>query len=946
MNPIYKFSLAIKKDSTTNLFNPKTVTREYYVNWITGELSFEVNYISSDFISVNPNSIYKGLKSDNSNYEFRCLAFYRSDKTFISGLQYSTNFTTPANTYYVRVTYRLTDIIENCGLFIGAINTFEYYDSYITKNVIPNYKDDLAKEYGLETGQRFYRVTLSGKFSFIRDEYDYIVSQPFETEFLFIVEKSDDGGATWVEYYRGKFMKTDCKFDDDNKKIVASMDTLDEYLDVMAGLEKEYNLTKLAPQIMPLIIRKRPLIQIYMPGDSVVSCFLGGTYWEQDANAVSDLTALVNTYHFALCNKLREINITVSGTPVAANGLYVGGVNKTTGYGTLYPNTNNGYRLTIGSFVYDDGMGGTYSQDECRIIRISDSAVMFSAVMPGAENADFTLAAVTGTGTAAAELATYNVYARYLLDVDTIQGLNTYALPTDDIVENNRNYRRAIGYAIDVGYISNNESTTPTEWGLKDNGKYFSKPYSIYSQEFFPIARSTWRYASLWFGFYMMDWLFEQDGRKPYILRDTYPIGSAIKVLLAQFAPDITHEETAEYSQFLYGDINPITYQKFKVLISQKSNVLVGNYDQPAQKDPITLQQITNMLRDCFRCFWYIEDGKFKIEHIEFFRNGGTYSGTPIIGTDLTVLENVKNAKKWGFKTSAYDYDKADLAERYQFAWSDDVTPSFTGVPIEILSKYVSAGKIENVTVGGFTTDIDYMILNPGEISNDGFALFAAVPADALLETDAGSYFGGGSAASGQYGDKKYRLNTLLNGKVANLIGSTYADTAGSIDIVFFDSSNNQIAQTRINILAGQNDLDRDLTIPENAYYIGYKSVVIPFSYSTYYMYVAGNWELPFVTRSFGDSEYIMQNGYMSWVTLQPNYYMYDLPATHVKINETETYALGIEKKKKQTVEYPSIDDPDPLHLVKTYIGNGQIDKISINLHSRMNKITLKYDTE
>ncbi len=810
------------------------------------------------------------------------------------------------------------------------------------QTVNPNYKDDLAKEYGLETGQRFYRVTLSGKFSFIRDEYDYIVSQPFEMEFLFIVEKSDDGGATWVEYYRGKFMKTDCTFDDDNKKIVASMDTLDEYLDVMAGLEKEYNLTKLAPQIMPLIIRKRPLIQIYMPGDSVVSCFLGGTYWEQDANAVSDLTALVNTYHFALCNKLREINITVSGAPVAANGLYVGGVNKTTGYGTLYPNTNNGYRLTIGSFTYDDGMGGTYSQDECRIIRVSDSAVMFSAVMPGAENADFTLAAVTGTGTAAAELATYNVYARYLLDVDTIQGLNTYTLPTDDIVENNRNYRRAIGYAIDVGYISNNESTTPTEWGLKDNGKYFAKPYSIYSQEFFPIARSTWRYASLWFGFYMMDWLFEQEGRKPYILRDTYPIGSAIKVLLAQFAPDITHEETAEYSQFLYGDINPITYQKFKVLISQKSNVLVGNYDQPAQKAPITLLQITNMLRDCFRCFWYIEDGKFKIEHIEFFRNGGTYSGTPIIGTDLTVLENVKNAKKWGFKTSAYDYDKADLAERYQFAWSDDVTPSFTGVPIEILSKYVSAGKIENVTVGGFTTDVDYMILNPGQISNDGFALFAAVEADILL--DKPDYFGNISEGTNGYTTPKYKISDVVNG-AGKINFTSVGSVAGTCYVCFFNGATLVSQQSPFAVTTTETEFNLTVNVPAGVDTVAF-NVVGHVTINLFSLIMTGKYELPFVTRSFGDSEYIMQNGYMSWVTLQPNYYMYDLPASHVKINETETYALGIEKKKKQTVEFPSIDDPNPLHLVKTYIGNGQIDKISINLHSRMNKITLKYDTE
>ena len=69
-----------------------------------------------------------------------------------------------------------------------------------------------------------------------------------------------------------------------------------------------------------------------------------------------------------------------------------------------------------------------------------------------------------------ADMKSYNIYARYLCDVEKIDDLNTYPLPADDIVDNNRNYRRAIGYAIDVAFISNNFSDTPTEWGLADNG--------------------------------------------------------------------------------------------------------------------------------------------------------------------------------------------------------------------------------------------------------------------------------------------------------------------------------------------------------------------------------------------------------------------------------------------------------------------------------------------
>ena len=55
----------------------------------------------------------------------------------------------------------------------------------------------------------------------------------------------------------------------------------------------------------------------------------------------------------------------------------------------------------------------------------------------------------------------------------------------------------------------------------------------------------------------------------------------------------------------------------------------------------------------------------------------------------------------------------------------------------------------------------------------------------------------------------------------------------------------------------------------------------------------------------------------------------------------------GLERKKKQTLNFPAgTTDPNPMQLVKTYIGNGQVDKLSVNLCCRNIKATLKYDTE
>lgn len=714
--------------------------------------------------------------------------------------------------------------------------------------VNPDYKDDLSLDYELETSQRFYRAKLSGKITFVRGDYDIINNAPFESEFYFYIEKSDDWGQTYNQYYKAKFMKTDCTINDDDKLITVQPETIDEYNDVLAGLEKEYNLIELAPDIEFLTIRKRPLIQMYVPGDNIVSCFLGGTNWEQDANVVTDQNELVNTYYFSLCNILKEITITGTGTPLGATGLYSGRMNSNAEQnqfeGNLYSSQQNIYYIYISQTKYE---GTPFGSVLVEIRRIEDNVALFryTRIDNGQpfDNLEFDLTAVPGSGASFslhADMISYNVYARYLCDVDTIDSLTTYPIPIDDIVSNNRNYKRVIGYAVEVAYISNNYSDTPTEYGLADNGKYFAPPSSLFGAVFYPIARSTWRYSSLWFSFSLFDWILEEKARKAYTLRDAFTLSSCINVLLKEIAPGITHEATPDYSHFLYDPTNPISGQSFKLLISQKSNIINGEYQTPAQKAPITLQQIMTMLKNIYKCYWYIEDGKFKIEQVNWFRNGGSYDSTPIIDYDLTELENIRNGKKWAFGTSEYSFDKVDMPERYQFEWMDDVTIPFEGLPIQITSKYVTAGKIEEINISNFTSDIDLMLLNPGEISSDGFALFAAV-------TPSGG----------------------------------------------------------------------------------------------------GQLELPFTRQTVDNIEYFLQNGYLAYINIQPMYWVWDMPARQFVINNENEVAFSIERKKKQTLNFPAgLAEPNPMQLIKTYIGNGQVDKLSVNLCSRNIKATLKYDTE
>ena len=725
----------------------------------------------------------------------------------------------------------------------------------------PIYSDDLTLDYELETNQRFYRAKLSGKFTFVRQDYALIMAASFDSTYFLYIEKSDDFGATWAQYHKAMFMRTDCTINVDDQFISVQPQTIDQYNDVLAGLEKEYNLISLAPEIRRITLQKRPLIQIYIPGENVVSCFLGGLSWEQDANPIEDISELENTYYFAKITNVAAITLSKS-TPSntteeqfiynnpwidEAVGTYVGEltgnykfVNQETGYYLqarnpgkngdyiLYnaqgevladtPTYTNPNPIVFGSnFRFEYGYVSGY-EEESGAEMYSQFAFLYQKV--GVE---------------------IPIMGRYLLDVPTIAGLSTYVLPTDDIVGNNRNYRRAIGYAVSGTIVlSTNFSDNPTEYGLADNGKYYLPPYSIYGQKFYPISRTQWGNYSIWFAFHVLDEILEKQGRKPYILRDSYPVSSVISVLLQQFAPGIIHEPEPEYSRFLYRDENPITGYEFRLFVSPKSNVLVGDYQTPVQKAPATLKQFLDMLRNTFQLYWHIEGNKLCIEHISFYRNGGSYDRNPVIGYDLTDLENIRNGKKWAFGTSEYTFDKQGMPERYQFSWGDNVTDVFEGQPIQIVSKYVQPGKIEEINIAGFNPDIDLMLLNPEAMSQDGFALLAAV-----------------------------------------------------------------------------------------------------------YNYENQQYELPFVRRDVDNVTYFLQNGYLAMVNLQPQYWLYDMPAKNLIVNGVQVWAYGIQRQKTQSLSFPvGNDDPDLMRLVKTYIGNGQIEKLSINLSSRIAKATLKYDTE
>ena len=616
------------------------------------------------------------------------------------------------------------------------------YKFYISKNnsdkveVRPHYKE-LNKKYAKESGQEFFRISLDGKINLFGDDYEIINQSSIEDQLIFIVDKYNNTSKKWVEYYRGEFSKTDCKFDHDKKKCELKTTAIDGYTEVMNKYENAYDLIKLAPEISKINLHKRSLMQVYIGGANSISNFFGGIYWEDDVNeAIDDHDTLVNKYYFSYIKAGNEFYVRGAGIS-DVNGVYAG----TNGYWSCW----NGYTCYMGT---DTPMTKAYIY----IKRNSDGTVLYQSVKQwmftnagncyiGRENIEMVNVSNPSDKFTIESPFLYNIYQRLLCDVDTVsdsEGVkNTYDLPLDDFVTDNRNYKKCIGLNGGLFFCTSRTVTEPTKYGLNDYGEYFTNefiPASAGIGRPLPISKNSWANASLWYVYDSYYEYFEERLRKQYTLKDSYSIGAAIKAILKKIDPNITHEPTSEYSQFLYGSSNPLGMERFYVYITQKTNILKGDYDRPAQKAEASLEELMKMLRDCFRCYWYIEDNKFKIEHIYFFMNGGSYSGKSNYQLDFTKLTDQFNKKLSSYFQSEIEYDKSDLNQRYEFAWMDDVTDLFGGNTIDVKSNYIQKDKTEEINIGQFSSDVDYMLFNPSNFSEDGFALLCPVKNGSTLE--------------------------------------------------------------------------------------------------------------------------------------------------------------------------------------------------------------------
>lgn len=854
----------------------------------------------------------------------------------------------------------------------------------------PYYKDDLSLDTERESSRWFFRSKLSGKLKFIRDDFDYIDRQPLSTTFQLRIERRNATG--WAEYYRGRFFKTDCEFDRDNRIVTVVVDSQDNYVDILKNYDSEENLIPLAPDSVSVKTFVRPLLEVYLVqngvGSDKLSVFQGNHVWEKETNdSPSDENTLKNTYHFAAGRNVGIANVVYGGgnwTILEINnysGTYTLKRGSAEGKNRFYVNTRSLYCLkeintssypTLYLYAYnpttdsEEGdmiVGGwVFSRDKILIYRKS-SATDFLVV----------------------NTLSSKIYQRVISAV----GKDNQRRSDSDITDTSlKVYPFAIteNTAYEV-IVSNEVSSEPTEWGRAENGGYFVRPANA-DQSFFPVFQSRWATISYWMQLTLTESTVDLENTpanlKEWVINDCYDIGNVIKVLLQKFAPEIKHEPLPEYSEFLYfaGDAThsdlykpfptkPTSVPNFRLMICPKSNLLSVNYDKPAQIAKTSLQSIFNMLRDVYRLYWYIDDNKrLHIEHLQWFLNGGSYAGTGSASVDLTKIFDPRTRKAWSFGTDNWNYDKGELPDRFEFEWPEDAGAVFNGYPIEVKAPFVTDGKKEQVTVGSFMADIDTMLYNSGSVSSDGFVLLAANDKFFGQSAQTSGWMKNDGTVEEPYSGSAHRT---YDASAQNLAGQTVKIRCwGSKTYpgcVCLDADRN-VLQCYLNTTSEMTFMqNKQVLIPSDTKYIvlnyangmGMTGPITTSRLSSLYQTqsnpLACVWN---GSNLIPDHFYYqgrnanVQNFWASFLYVAPKFYVYDLPSDDCVINNgEETFGpeapiavQSISKALKQQIDIPSPLAPriNPYQLVRTALGDGMVEKISLNLSSDKAEVQLKYE--
>ena len=511
--------------------------------------------------------------------------------------------------------------------------------------------------------------------------------------------------------------------------------------------------------------------------------------------------------------------------------------------------------------------------------------------------------------------------------------------------------------------------------------QYYAPPDD--EHDYIPLAEDNWNYGSLWYTIEpsIPNGLLDPAKFGSFRWTRCWTIGTCIQFLLQRITDGkVVFAESPDYSQFLYGNPNPVEgHEPFQWLVTQKSNVMrPSTGGASAARCPVKLEWFFELLRNAFNCYYWFEkrnDGRydFRIEHVEYFRRGGAYNGDLADQLNLTRLKPVRNflrngqpAKRYADQTNRYTFDLDGMVEKYTYSWQGDGGgDDFKGNPMYFRAGWIEKGSSDDRQVDNIFADLGWLMLNAGtdtasSKNYDGLFIFGGYqPYDTTLwlSPEVNNTWKEHEAPLAQYlvlaEGQSFRIGcdvwmTIPQGETVYL---KYERVENPISIPVKELIGTGYPQVLT--------VDEGRTFPED-----YRLMVqFPVNYSDITIHRiharSGNvYRVPNVDNKLRENTYL-QNGVLAWPWLQCEYLHYDIPAakwTYLKDEYTDNPDLvwetdgTIKMVKKQDLAVVPVPDANTeqditgIMGIKTGLGTGIIDNAKINLSSRNAEMTIIYD--
>lgn len=844
-------------------------------------------------------------------------------------------------------------------------------DTTATRTCFPLHGDDLAISIDREQDEWYYTRNLDGKLVFKRDDYDWIMAREFDGTFTLNIKESHDNGSTWFDYFTGTFSRASLEIDQDNHQ--ATLNGLKEGVEdlIKNGAKEDYDLMKLIPdsyakEVQGQVPPALALVDYRSTSIDKSDIFCGGAataggYDSKHADSGFNVGVRVtsdDSWNFrGVFAEAQMKNDSVTN----ANGLYAGTLSYNPGpdpgidyylSGTLYG--PNGYYMVMG-WSYIEVAGHDVKIRSLILYDSNDIEIEMKTIGYSTDLHD-------NVSPSSLIFGTVTVYFHYIrATLLTQSGGNA-----DNILDTGDYYKRMAafqGSGLTVT-ITANTSEQPNGHrmvpGSDEYGgtpQYFAPPDTEHN--WIPLAEDNWNYGSMWYTIQPSVANGLTDPAKIGTFRWTrcWTIGCCIMHLLKRITNDkVVFSESTDYSQFLYGNPNPVEgHEPFQWLVTQKSNVMrpaAGG----ASRCPVRLDWFFELLRNAFNCYYWFEkrnDGKydFKIEHVEYFRHGGTYTPNtqddpPL---DLTRLKPVRNflrngqpAKRYADQTNRYTFDLDGMVEKYTYSWQGDGGgDDFKGNPMYFRAGWIEKGSSEDHQVDNIFADLGWLMLNAGTATEssknyDGLFIFGGyrpMMPDAWNEN---------SAPLDEWmvfttDNRPVRCDLYITAPEGQQMG---INTGSSMVSVTGTGTMQHIAMTGVGFDFGTNYTDvvihRIHARSGNVFYVPNVRNLLRTNIVNY-----------------------LQNGCLAWPWLQCEYLHYDIPAakwTYLKDEYTDNPDLvwepdgTIKMVRKQTLAVVPVPDASTEEAivdimgVKTGLGTGIIDNAKINLSSRNAEMTIIYD--